>query len=187
MVEEWLGRRLPRVTSERARAELLRRYLHCYGPSTRKDFAAWLGVQAGDVDPWWTALADDLRCVELPGGQAWVLAEDLDILRSPPSGARGVRLLPPGDPYTQMRDRETIVDKKQHRAVWKTVGSPGTVPADGTISGAWRLRKSGRKLIVTAALFQPLSPALRRQLYAEAEYVAELRGASSVQVDFAEG
>lgn len=40
LVDEWLGHPIPDVDPEVARAELLRRYLRCYGPSTRGDFAA---------------------------------------------------------------------------------------------------------------------------------------------------
>jgi hypothetical protein len=183
LLEEWLGRPLPRVDQDSARAGLLRRYLHCYGPSTRKDFAAWVGVYAGDVDPWWTTLEDELTPVEFDGSRAWLLADDVDALRSPPE-TRGVRLLPPGDPYTQMRDRATIVDKEHHREVWKPVGAPGAVLADGTIAGIWRPRKSGRTLTLTITTFRSLSTKLRKQLSDEADRVAELRGASATQVEY---
>ena len=183
LLEEWLGQPLPQVDPDSARATMLRRYLHCYGPSTRKDFAAWVGVSVGDVDPWWTTLEDELTPVEFDGSRAWILADDLDALQSPPE-TRGVRLLPPRDPYTQMRDRDTIVDKKHHREVWKPVGEPGAVLADGRIVGIWRPRKSGRKLTLTVKTFRSLSTKLRTQLREEADHVAELRGASSVQVEF---
>jgi hypothetical protein len=65
---------------------------------------------------------DELTPVEY-GGAAWMLTHDLDALRSAPT-PNGIRLLPPRDPYTQLRDRETIVEKKYHRDVWKTVGDP---------------------------------------------------------------
>ncbi|WP_069160341.1 winged helix DNA-binding domain-containing protein [Nocardia altamirensis] len=183
LLEEWLGQPLPHVDSDAARATLLRRYLRCYGPSTRKHFAAWVGVQAGDVDPWWTTVENELTPVEFDGTTRWILAGDLDVLRSSPE-VRGVRLLPPRDPYTQMRDRETIVDKKYHRAVWKAVGEPGTVLADGKIVGIWRPRKSGRTVTLTVSAFGALSADLRKQVNAEAERVAELRGGATVQVDF---
>jgi hypothetical protein len=183
LFEEWLGRPLPNIDPDSARATLLRRYLHCYGPSTRKDFAAWLGVHAGDVDPWWTTLEDELTPVEFDGSRAWIVTDDLDALQSPPE-AHGVRLLPPSDPYTQMRDRDTIVDRKHHREVWKTVGAPGAVLADGRIAGIWRPRKSGRKLTLTVKTFRSMSIELREQLHEEADHVAQLRGASAVQVEF---
>ena len=185
LLEEWLGGPLPQVDPAEARADLLRRYLHCYGPSTRKDFAGWVGVYAGDVDPWWSSVEDELAPVTFDGTRAWMLADDLDALRSPPP-ARGVRLLPPRDPYTQMRDRGTIVDSQHRREVWKSVGEPGAVLTDGVIVGTWRPRKSGRTLSLTITLFRSLSAALRTRLHEEAEHVAELRGASAVRVEFEE-
>jgi hypothetical protein len=181
LVDEWLGHPIPDVDPEAARAELLRRYLRCYGPSTRGDFAAWTGVHAGDTDPWWRSVEDELTPVGF-GGRSWVLTEDLDALRSAPM-PKGVRLLPPRDPYTQMRDRETIVDKPYHREVWKTVGEPGTVLAGGRITGTWRPRKSGRKLTMTIKTFGSLPDRDKRSLLGEAEQVAPLRGASSVDVE----
>lgn len=183
LLEEWLGQPLPQIDPDQARAALLRRYLHCYGPSTRKDFAAWVGVYASDVDPWWSTLEDELIAVEFDGSRAWILSDDLDAMRSPPT-SRGVRLLPPRDPYTQMRDRQTIVAKEHHREVWRTVGEPGAVLANGTIAGIWRPRKSGRTLTLTLKTFQSLSAAVRKQLHEEAEHVAELRGAAAMRIEF---
>ncbi|MGW6726610.1 DNA glycosylase AlkZ-like family protein [Nocardia sp. NPDC055029] len=68
LLGDWLGTPLPHTDPAATRATLLRRYLRCYGPSTRKDFAAWLGIDAGDVDPWWTGVADELTPVEFGGG-----------------------------------------------------------------------------------------------------------------------
>lgn len=182
LVDEWLGHPIPDIGPDLARAELLRRYLRCYGPSTRGDFAAWAGIRAGDTDPWWNLVGDELTRVEV-GGTSWILTEDLDALRSAPM-PKGVRLLPPRDPYTQMRDRETIVDKKYHPEVWKTVGEPGTVLAGGKIIGTWRPRKSGRKLAITIKTFGTLPDRDKKSLQGEAEQVAPLRGASSVHVGF---
>jgi Winged helix DNA-binding domain len=184
LVEEWLGRAIPDIDPEVARAELLRRYLRCYGPSTRGDFASWVGINAGDTDPWWSLIEDELTQVEY-GGTSWVLGADLDALRSAPK-PEGVRLLPPRDPYTQMRDRATIIDKKYHRDVWKTVGEPGAVLANGEICGTWRPRKSGRRLTITIKEFRSLPARDKNALQDEAEQTAPLRGATSVEVVFDE-
>ncbi|CAI3799118.1 winged helix DNA-binding domain-containing protein [Pseudarthrobacter sp. MM222] len=182
LVDEWLGHPIPDMHPDLARAELLRRYLRCYGPSTRGNFAAWAGIHAGDTAPWWSLVKDELTPVEF-GGTFWILTEDLDALRSAPMPA-GVRLLPPRDPYTQMRDRETIVDTKYHREVWKSVGEPGTVLADGKVTGTWRPRKSGRRLTISIKTFGLLPDRDRKSLRGEAEQVAPLRGASTVDVEF---
>lgn len=183
LVDGWLDHPLPDTDPEVARAELLRRYLRCYGPSTRADFAAWLGVRAGDADPWWSLVEDEMTQVEF-GRKTWILKEDLDALQSPPA-AKGARLLPPRDPYTQLRDRETILDKKHHRDVWKTVGDPGTVLADGEVIGTWRSRKNGKKLAVSIKTFSRVTSRYKKPLETEAEQVATLRGASNAEVDFA--
>lgn len=182
LVDEWLGHPIPDVDPGLARAELLRRYFRCYGPSTRRDFAAWAGIHTGDTDPWWRLVEHELTRVEF-GGTSWVLTEDLDRLWSAPTPT-GVRLLPPRDPYTQMRDRETIVDRKYHPEVWKKVGEPGTVLARGEVTGTWRPRKTGRKLAISVRSFVPLPERDRESLQGEAEQIAPLRGASSADVEF---
>ena len=182
LVDEWLGHPIPAREPAAARAELVRRYLHRYGPSTRRQFAAWVGVSAGDAAAWWNLVADELIPVEFDG-RSWLLAEDLDALRSARTPT-GVRLLPPHDPYTQLRDRATILDRELHRAVWRAVGDPGTVLADGEIVGTWRPRKSGRKLTLSVVSFRPLSDRVADAVRAEAESVAVLRGATSVEVEF---
>lgn len=182
LVQDWLGRPIPQMSPEAARAEVLRRYLHCYGPSTRGDFAAWMGIRASDAGEWWSLVEDELTKVEF-GGTAWIATKDLDLLRSA-SMPKGVRLLPPHDPYTRIRDRETILEPTFHRDVWKSVGEPGTVLADGKIIGIWRPRKIGPKLVITIAPFGALASRTRKLLQAEAEQIAPLRGASSVDAVF---
>ena len=182
LTDEWLGRPIPRVDPDMARAELLRRYLHCYGPSTRAAFASWLGVRSGDVDPWWSLVDDELTPVDY-GGRAWMLDADVDALRAE-AIPEGVRLLPPRDPYAQLRDRETIVEKKYHRDVWRTSGDPGTVLANGEIIGTWRPQKKGRKLTITVKAFGDLVERHLVAVRAEAEQIAVLRGATSVTVEF---
>ncbi|MEZ5184937.1 MAG: winged helix DNA-binding domain-containing protein [Candidatus Nanopelagicales bacterium] len=182
LTEEWLGNPIPASDPNSARAALLRRYLHCYGPSTRADFAAWLGLRAGDTGPWWRLVEDEMTQVEFRG-RTWVLSEDLDALRTSPTPER-VRLLPPHDPYTQLRDRDTIVAKKHHKHLWKSVGAPGTVLSDGQVIGTWRSRKSGRKLTMTIKTFDTLTAQAREPLQAEAQQIATLRGAASLDVAF---
>lgn len=65
-----------------------------------------------------------------------------------------------------------------------SVGDPGTVLADGTITGTWRPRKIGRKLTISIKTFGSSPARYKRPLEAEAEQVATLRGASSVDVEF---
>lgn len=182
LVTEWVGGPIPRVDPDAARAEVLRRYLRCYGPSTRGQFAAWLGVRAGDTDPWWTLVEDELTEVDFRG-TSWILTADVAALRSSPM-PQGVRLLPPRDPYTQLRDRDTILPEPHHRDVWKPVGEPGAVLVDGRIAGVWRPSRSGRRLNLAVTTFGQLSAGDRDRLADEAAQLGPLRGAASVDVRF---
>ncbi|WP_115329962.1 winged helix DNA-binding domain-containing protein [Tsukamurella paurometabola] len=183
LTDDWLPAPIPARTPEDARAGLFRRFLRCYGPTTRADFAAWIGVRAADVDPWWDTLADQLERVDTEGARAWAHADDLTELRET-SLPTGVRLLPPRDPYTQARDRAVILAPEHHRAVWKPVGEPGTVLLDGRIVGLWRPRKRSDHLTLTVTPFTPLSASDRASVSVEAEAVGALRGATSTVVAF---
>lgn len=179
LVDEWLDAPPGRIDADQARAELLRRYLSCYGPSTPAEFASWLGVRVGDTHAWWQPAADQLAEVDFAGRRCWALRESLAELTSA-SGAHGVRLLPPGDPYTQQRDRQTLIDKVHHRTIWRPLGAPGCVLVDGQIAGTWRAHKSGRALALTVEPFTSLSRADRERLHHEAEQMAALRGTDRV-------
>lgn len=189
LVEEWLGGPFAPMEPESARAELLRRYLRSYGPSTRAQFAAWLGVTAGDAKAWWELLSDELTEVTVDQSdgstrRAWILAEDAELLEQalemPGSTSEPeVRFLPVSDPYTQCRDRGTIVAKERHRTMWKTVGSPGTLLVNGRIVGTWRPKKKGRTLTVTVEPFVPLSSGAHDVMGSEAERLGPVRGASN--------
>lgn len=181
LVDEWLGGPLPPAEATQARIELLRRYLRCYGPATPAEFASWLGVRVGDVAGWWEPAAAELTAVSFAGRRTWLLSESLAGLALA-SEVVGVRLLPPGDPYTQQRDRDTIVDRALQAQLWKPIGAPGALLADGEIVGSWRARKSGRTLTVSVEPFAPLKPAWQDELQDEAARLATLRGADRVQL-----
>ena len=83
-----------------------------------------------------------------------------------------------------MRDRDTIVDPVHHRQVWQTPGQPGTVLADVGITGTWRRRKSGHTLTITITAFDSLPARARQSLEDEADQMAVLRGASSVNITY---
>jgi Winged helix DNA-binding domain len=149
-------------------AELTRRYLHHLGPSAHTDLAAWAGIAPSHAKALMKAVADEL----VPVGKAFLLAEDLAAYESPPA-ARGTRLLGPGDPLLNARDRAVVApDEALHKRIWRPVGSPGVVLHDGRLAGLWRARKQGRKLsIETEWLGEPIDIA------GEAERLAALRGA----------
>src|SRR5262249_8620191 len=81
------------LTTEVARAELVRRWLQAFGPGTLADLRWWTGWTAGEVRQ---ALAA-VRAVEveLDGGTAFLLPQDVEPVPAPEPW---VALLPALDP-----------------------------------------------------------------------------------------
>ena len=181
LLDEWLGNALPPVDPVAAREDLLRRYLHSYAPSTPAQFAGWLGVHVGDVRHWWDLVEHDLTATN-HGGRSWMLTGDVDAMRASRM-PRGVRLLPPTDPYTQSRDRDTLVPPGRQREVWRATGSPGTVLVDGELVGTWRSHLRGRRSSFEVVPFEDLTPHQLAEFHEEAYGIARLRGASSAVVE----
>ena len=121
------------------------------------------------------------------GDGAWLLLADLPLLTDPPP-ATGVRMLPPLDPFLQARDRELLVpDPERRKAVWRALGNPGMVLADGDLAAAWRPSKKKSRLEVAVEPFRPLTGATREAIAAAAERMAPHRGCTSAHVRFADG
>jgi hypothetical protein len=184
-VDQWLGREVPAFGSAGARdagRELLRRFLHCYGPATPADFADWTRIGPADARQRFTELADELQEVSWDGHTGSILRDDIDELRGarPPSG---VRLLPPNDPYLLARDRATLIpDPAKRKVIWPSLGAPGTLVVDGEIVATWRSQKKGTVLRLQISYFdRPIAKAAAL-IAQEAQLLAELRGCQTVEV-----
>jgi Winged helix DNA-binding domain len=160
-------------------AEAVRRFLRWYGPSTPKDFGAWAGVARAHARRLWGELDGELAEVRLDGRRTWLLGEDQAELASPPR-ARGVRLLPPRDPYLQQLDRATLApDPDLRKRLFRPVANPGVVLQDGRLAGLWRARASRRRLEIDVEALEPIDD---DEMEGEAARVAELRGAEAAAV-----
>jgi hypothetical protein len=143
--DQWLGHQPPPTDPDQARAELLRRYLRCYGPSTAADYAAWAGIAGPEAERTWALLEGELGAVSFEGADRRLLAADLPALLEAPAPS-GVRLLPPYDPWLQQRERALLVaDAGRRRLLWRASGNPGVVVADGEIVATWRPARQGRR------------------------------------------
>lgn len=182
--DQWLGAPLPPVEHDQARAELVRRYLHCYGPYTARYFAEWAGIAPAQAAQAWRLIEHKLLEARLDGRPAWFLECDLPGLTSA-TMPHGVRLLPPHDPYLQVRDRATLVpDRDLHRHLWRASGNPGVVLVDGECVGAWRPRKQGRRLHLVIERFAWVPKRTRRAVEAEAATLAPFKGCDAAVVDW---
>ncbi len=181
--DQWLGAPLPAADPEQARAELVRRYLHCYGPSTVKHLAEWAGIGQAQATRAWALVEPELVEVSLDGHRAWLLERDVACLMSPPT-PEGVRFLPPHDPYLALRDRATLIpDKALQRRLWRVMGNPGVVLVDGRPVALWRPRKAGRRLKLRIEAFAAISEGVRPAMEAEAASLAPFKGCTAVEMD----
>lgn len=171
-----------RVEPDEARAELVRRYLRSYGPSTARHFAEWAGISPKQADRAWKLVDRELAEVDFAGRRVWLCERDMPDLMSPPDPT-GVRLLPPHDAYLNQRDRETLVpDGALRRRLWRAIGNPGVVLVDGQVAGTWRPRKRGDRLTITVESFAPLAAGAREETAAEADLIGALRECAVTEV-----
>jgi hypothetical protein len=155
-------------------------YLRVHGPATVADAAGFISTTKASIGPLWP---DKLVEVRVDGKPVFLPPERLSELENPPE-PNLVRLLPPLDPFIQGRDRSLLVpDKARRKAIWKILGNPGVLLADGEIAATWRGKASGRKrLDFTISPFETLPPAARKAAEAEAERVATARGFPDLRV-----
>ncbi|GAA4927330.1 winged helix DNA-binding protein [Actinomycetospora succinea] len=157
-------------------ARLILDYLRVLGPAGPREVADFVGTSATAFAPAWEAALPGLVEVSVDGRKAWLPADDLDAALGAPEPDL-VRFLPPWDPMLQARDRALLApDEDVRKALYKIIGNPGALLADGEIVGTWRPKASGRKLTLEIAPVVPLAPDVRARLDDEAERVAAARG-----------
>jgi Winged helix DNA-binding domain len=157
----------PAIDPADARNELLRRYLHVFGPGTPEAFAEWAGISAAQARAPFAALGATLVPIRTPIGDGWILAADEATFRAPPILAAPARLLPSGDTYFLLQgvDRELLVPDAARRAMlWTPRVWPGAVLVAGEIVGTWRRAQA----VVTVELWQKLTAAQRHAIEEEA-------------------
>ena len=138
-IESWLPAGVSAMPIETARVELVRRWLHTFGPAPVADLKWWTGWTLGEVRK--TLAHLDIAEVDLGGGTGVLLADDLDPVPAPEPGAA---LLPTLD-STPMGWQSRDWFLGPHRsALFDTNGNIGpTIWWDGRIVGGWGQRPDG--------------------------------------------
>ncbi|WP_434599741.1 DNA glycosylase AlkZ-like family protein [Streptomyces sp. A5-4] len=176
------GERFPVPTAAAETSAVIRAYLRFLGPATLAEVAKYLGTKPSVVKSVWP---DDLTEVTVDGGKAWLPTSAVEALLSAKSAGL-VRLLPPGDPFLQARDRSRVVPvKSREREIWRAIGGPGALLVGSEIVGTWRARAAGRRLDLTVTPFAPFASGVGARLDAEAAVVASARGAGDVRLRLA--
>ncbi|MEO7443479.1 MAG: crosslink repair DNA glycosylase YcaQ family protein, partial [Acidimicrobiales bacterium] len=172
-----------------ARFDVIRNYLRFFGPARVGDVAGFLDAPVKEVKAHWP---DDSVRVEVVEDQAtgrpqprFMLARDIEAVTSARSDGttRNLRLVGPYDPYLQLRDRELLVtDEARRKDLWRVIGRPGAIVADGEIIGTWRPRKLGRRLTVRIEPWVALPVGDREAIEDQARQFAAHRGLNLVEV-----
>ncbi|MEU3353380.1 winged helix DNA-binding domain-containing protein [Streptomyces sp. NPDC037389] len=132
--------RVPELPEREARAELVRRWLASYGPSTEADLKWWTGWSLRDTR---AALADvGAVGVRLDRGPGLALPDDLEHVE--PTGDWAA-LLPGLDPTAMgWRERDWYLDPEHVPFLFDRAGNIGpTVWWNGRIVGGWAQRANG--------------------------------------------
>lgn len=139
------------ATVEVARAELVRRWLACFGPATVADLVWWSGLGITKIRPALAAVG--AVEVDLHGEVGVALPDDLDPVAAtedapeaaPEEVAPWVAALPALDPTAMgWKRRQWFLDERDVPLLFDRNGNVGaTLWADGRIVGGWSQRKSG--------------------------------------------
>lgn len=126
---------LPEMPLARAKADLVRRFLRCYGPAAHSQLAAWAQTAPAHAKALFAAVEAEFEPVKVDGRRGFVLADDLPRLEDPPP-ARGVRLLGGFDPYVGQPDREALTpdgpcESFRQSAVPASCCATGSSPGSG--------------------------------------------------------
>jgi Winged helix DNA-binding domain len=181
--DQWLKPVPEPMDPNTARAELARRFLHCYGPATSQHFAEWTQRSLADAKQALELIEGELIEVKIAGKKALLLAADDHALDSPPE-TKGVRLLPVQDPFLQQRDRATLLpDQTARRRLWQAVRGPGALLLDGAVTGTWRGRVKGDRWVVEIEPFGRRPTRVMDAVVQEVEAMAQFKGCSSAMVE----
>ena len=175
--ETWLGEPLPQIHHDEACAELLRRWLHAFGPATTTDIRWWTGWTAKLAKT--TLEAIGAEEVGLDEGAGHVLPDDVKkVSKVEP----WVALLPGLDP-TVMGWKERAWYLGDHAsALFDRNGNAGpTVWTNGRVVGGWAQAGDGEVLV---ELLELVDARTRKKIDAERARLREWLGDVRIKTRF---
>ncbi len=165
------------VDEEYAIAEVVRRYLHAYGPMPMEAFASWWGVAAADAKRMFRRVSEEIVAVEVEGWEGWALASDIPHMEQ--ATATSVRLLGNFDPYIlgAGRSRTAIVPEAHMARVFRIAGwvSP-VLLVNGMVAGVWQYTQQRKGIDIRVEPFSLLSDAVKALVGAEVERIGRFFG-----------
>lgn len=172
----WIGEWQP-LEPYAALQEILRRYLHAFGPATVEDFVLWWGARIAPTRKLFKSLEDELELVEVEGWPAYALQKTIGPMQDlEPAGT--INLLPLFDAYTmgigRGKEIEPLISQSFQKQVYRPQGwISAVVLVDGYIKGIWEFKKQPTQATINVTLFEPATPLIRDGIAAEAEHLAK--------------
>jgi hypothetical protein len=143
-VSDWLDEPLTPVPADKARVELVRRWLRGFGPATVQDVKWWTGWTLGQTR---SALAQ-VETVEVAldhGELGLLLADDVEPVAAPDPW---IALLPGLDPTPMgWAGRDWYLGEHRARLFDSNGNVAPTVWCDGRVVGGWAQRKTGEIVV----------------------------------------
>lgn len=139
LMSRWLGAPLADMDPVAARAELVRRWLHRFGPGTTTDVKWWTGWTIRDTRAALAAL--DAIEVDLGDGTGWLLDDDLDAVAQT---SEWVALLPSLDSTVMgWKERDWYLGEHTPELFDRNGNAGPTVWWNGRVVGGWAQQESG--------------------------------------------
>ena len=151
-------------------AELARRYVSAYAPTTPEDYGTWSGLPSAEVRRAFESIRDELLTIEVDGTPMWMPQTRGGLLDEVPANEKPViRMLGAFDPYLLgYRTRDLGVGPELLKRVHPGGGIiRPTILVDGRAVATWARKRSGRKLTITVSPFEALSDEVRAGIYEE--------------------
>jgi Winged helix DNA-binding domain len=178
LTQHWLGELGPLPDAAQGYRELVRRWLHSFGPGTDDDLAWWLGSPKAVVR---AALRDlDAVAVRLDdAGTGWLLPDDAAEVADP---GPWVALLPALDPTVMgWRARDFYLGPHRDQLFDRTGNAGTTALVDGRVVGCWVQDADGAVRVV---LLETVPARARRALNAEADRLTAWLGGVRVNTPY---
>ncbi|MFZ7103739.1 MAG: DNA glycosylase AlkZ-like family protein [Peptococcaceae bacterium] len=170
--KSWTGHSLK--ASEGASEKLVRKFLHCYGPTTVNTFVSWLGCSPKQGKRMWETVSEEMEPVMVFGKKAFILSVDKEPLFSPVSFQREILLLGGHDPFLDQRDRTVLQpDKSLQKQIWTLITNPGVILDCGEIIGIWTSKKKSKGIEIKMTLWGKTPE--KQKLHSLAEEYAAFR------------
>ena len=150
--ERWIGL-FPDLDRGAARAELVRRWLHTFGPGTLTDVAWWTGWGQRETRAALEAVGAVEVELETGADTGYLLAEDLAPARVPKAW---VAFLPALDPTVMgWKERDWYLGDHAPRLFDRNGNAGPTVWANGEVVGGWAQRGDGEVVVERLADVNP--------------------------------